>query len=120
MDNKEEYLTALAAITQKLNAKELAGPSSLFTLTLQQMAKDSARWVDDGWVTPTGDTAAIDRVVQVLSQDLIVLLNHSAEERIQDDALEELLQLAGHAAQDGVIIDSTQQSLFIQLLDTEA
>lgn len=120
MDAREKYLTAFAAIAEKINAKELAGPSSLFTLTVQQMAKDAARWLDDRWVTPTGDTADLDRVVQVLTQDLIVLLNHGAEESIQDNTLEELLQLAGQAAQDEVIIDSTQNRTIVQLLETEA
>jgi len=120
MDPKEDYLNALASKTAELNSRELAGPSSLFTITLQQMAKDSGRWVENKWVTPTGDTAAVDRVIQILSQDLIVLLNHGAHEGIQDDLLETLLQLAGKASEDGVMEDPTQQTLFKQLLDTEA
>ena len=120
MEGKEDFLTAFTALTQRLSSRELTGPSSLFTLTLQQMAKDSNRWVENGWVTPSGNTPPIEQVIQVLAQDLIVLLNHGAEERIQDDLLEELLQLTGQAAQNGVLEDSTQRTIFIQLLDTEA
>ncbi|PCJ65718.1 MAG: hypothetical protein COA73_02135 [Candidatus Hydrogenedentota bacterium] len=120
METKEAFLSELANITAHLDAENLGDRSGLFRLTLQQMARDARRWLDDQWKTPAGDTTSIERAIQVLGQDLVVLLGHAHEENIQHALLNDLLDTARRAALTGLIEDRAHLEIFSETRDSES
>lgn len=112
MENKRAYVAGLADLTAQLEQVDWDDPDRFFKPTLQAMAKDSARWINNEWLAPNGSTTPVERAIVVLTQDLIVLLGHAANAGLQDDRLAALAQLAIDAAESDVIEDSSHRDFF--------
>ena len=112
MDTQREFLERIAELTKNLEAANLDDPDRFFGPTLQTMAKDSARWLENQWAAPNGSTTPVERAIVVLTQDLIVLLGHAAKSEIRHPVLTELAQTAVDAAKAEVIQDDQQHSYF--------
>ena len=110
----EEYIEILARETATLLEQEWTENSQLFVLTLRTMTEDAARWVDSGWQTPQGDTIPNERVVVVLTQDLMVLLGHAMQSELKHPALDALVRGAQDAEQAGIIVDPSHRTFFTE------
>ena len=112
METKRDFVTLVANITGELDALEWADPNRFFGPTLQTMARDSARWLENEWKAPNGNTTSVERAIVVLTQDLIVLLGHAAKAEIKHQLLNKLAQGAIDAAEAGLIEDQAHRDYF--------
>lgn len=112
MPSERGYIEAIARLTASLNAFDWTGKDTRFTFTLDTMAMDAQRWLDNEWATPSGSTTPVERSVVVLTQDLIVLLGHSANAGVRHVLLTELAQTAIDAAAQEIIVDPAHRDYF--------
>ena len=83
-----------------------------FPPTLQTMARDSTRWIENQWKAPNGNTTPIERAIVVLTQDLIVLLGHAANANIQHELITKLATNAIEAVEADIIEDPSHRDYF--------
>ena len=112
MENERGYIAYIAELTGALALIDINDPGQKFRLTLETMAKDAQRWLDNAWAAPNGNTTPIERAIVVLTQDLIVLLGHAANGKIRDQRLIELAQAATDACASEVIVDQAHRDYF--------
>jgi hypothetical protein len=112
MKTKREFVSFIAEITAELDALEWNDPKRFFTPTLETMARDSKRWIENEWASPAGTTTPIERAIVILTQDLIVLLGHAGNAGIKHERLTELALGAVEAANTGAIEDSSHFDYF--------
>ncbi len=113
METKQDYVAFLADLTRELDAVGWDDPYRFFGPTLETMARDSARWVENKWKAPNGNTTPVERAVVVLTQDLVVLLGHAVNAEIKHELLSQLAQGAVEAAEAGIIEDQSHRDYFI-------
>ena len=113
METKRDYMNLLADLTGKLDAVGFDDPNRFFKPTLETMARDSARWIDNEWKSPNGDTAPIERAIVVLTQDLVVLLGHAVNAKIKHEFLVQLARGAVEAAEADIIEDQSHKEFFL-------
>lgn len=112
MSSKREFVSQIAEITGELDALEWNDPNRFFKPTLEAMARDARRWIENEWKAPNGTTTPIERAIVILIQDLIVLLGHAGNAGISHARLRELALNAVQAAESGVIEDQAHQDYF--------
>lgn len=113
METKRDFVARIADLTRELEALEWNDPKRFFVPTLQAMARDSKRWIDNEWKAPNGNTTPIERAIVVLTQDLIVLLGHSAHAEIRHKKIHELAQCAIIAAEADLIEDQAHRDYLL-------
>ena len=112
------YIESLAKLTTALSALQWNDPQQLFTLTLTAMTKDAARWLENEWRAPNGDTTPIERAIVVLTQDMIVLLGHANNIGLEHDLFHALREQAEKAVAQHIIEDETHRAYFM-IIDSE-
>ncbi len=112
MDNKRDYIEAIARMTAELSTQTWNDPHHLFTPTLEAMTRDAQRWLDTEWKAPNGNTTPIERAIVVLTQDMIVLLGHAHNNEINHPQLDELRSLAQQAVENSIIEDNAHREHF--------
>ena len=116
--DQHTYIESLAQLTAEIEAIKWDDPQQLFTLTLTAMKKDAARWMENEWIAPNGDTTPIERAIVVLTQDMIVLLGHASNIGLEHDLLHSLRELAEKAVAQHIIEDETHRAYFM-IIDSE-
>ncbi|MFP6581621.1 MAG: hypothetical protein VCD00_03605 [Candidatus Hydrogenedentota bacterium] len=112
METKRDFVELIAEATAELEQQDWADPDRFFKPTLEAMSRDSARWLKNEWLAPNGSTTPVERVIVVLTQDLIVLLGHAANANIMNQRLAELAEYAVNAAGSGIIEDQSHSEYF--------
>ncbi|MFP6597261.1 MAG: hypothetical protein VCC01_07385 [Candidatus Hydrogenedentota bacterium] len=113
METKQDFVAMVADITRELDENEWNDPYRFFGPTLEAMARDSARWIENEWKAGDGSTTPVERAIVVLTQDLIVLLGHSVNAEIKHDLLNKLARVAVNAAEAGLIEDQSHRDYFL-------
>lgn len=112
LNSKRDFVEIVANITRELDALEWVDSNRFFTPTLQAMARDSARWLENEWKAPNGNTTPVERAIVVLAQDLIVLLGHASNAGIKHELLNTLAHSAIEAVESDLIEDETHRDYF--------